>query len=326
MAPRKSLLGGATASNEVLRPTPRPVEASPAKGRPRIKRSTWGYIFISPWILGFLLFVGGPLVASFFISLTEYDIISAPRFVGLQNYRYAVTGDPLFWNSLFRTSYYALIAVPLGLVGSLLLAVLLNQGLRATNLFRTLFFLPHLTPAVAMAILWSWLLHPTLGFANSFLGQFGIPAFPWLTDKETVIPTLIMISLWAGVGGNTMLIFLAALQGVPKDLEEAAELDGAGSWSKFRIVTLPLISPVIFFNLVLGIIASFQVFALAFVATEGGPSYGSWFFILHIYNQAFSYFRLGYGSALAWIFLLILLVLTLINFTLSRRWVFYQGE
>lgn len=273
-----------------------------------------------------MLFSGGPLVASLFISLTEYDILSAPRFVGLENYRFAVAGDPLFWNSLFRTSYFALFAVPLGLVGSLVLAVLLNQGLRATNLFRTLFFLPHLTPAVAMAILWSWLLHPTLGFANSFLGQFGIPAFSWLTDKDTVIPTLIMISLWAGVGGNTMLIFLAALQGVPKDLEEAAELDGAGAWSKFRIVTLPLISPVIFFNLVLGIIASFQVFTLAFVATDGGPSYGSWFLILHIYNQAFSYFRLGYGSALAWIFLLILLVLTLTNFTLSRRWVFYQGE
>jgi multiple sugar transport system permease protein len=187
-------------------------------------------------------------------------------------------------------------------------------------------FLPHLTPAVAMAILWTWLLHPTLGFANTFLNQFGIPNFAWLTSKETVIPTLIMISLWAGVGGNTMLIFLAALQGIPRDLEEAAELDGAGSWNKFRAITLPLISPVILFNLILGIISSFQVFTLAFVATDGGPSYGSYFFILHIYNQAFAYFRLGYGAALAWIFLLIVLVLTLVNFALSRRWVFYQGD
>ncbi len=294
--------------------------------RIRIKKSTWGYIFIAPWLIGFLLFTGGPLVASFYYSLTEYDILSDPRFVGIDNYKYAVSEDPLFWNSVFRTSYFALLAVPLGLIGSLVLAMLLNQGLRATSLFRTLFFLPHLTPAVAMAILWSWLLHPTLGFANTFLGQFGVPPYPWLTDKDTVIPTLIMISLWAGVGGNTMLIFLAALQGIPQDLEEAAELDGAGSWSRFRVITFPLISPVIFFNLILGIISSFQVFALAFVATEGGPSYGSWFFILHIYNQAFSYFRLGYGSALAWMFLLILLVLTLFNFTLSKRWVFYQGE
>lgn len=294
--------------------------------RIKIRRSTWGYIFISPWLLGFLFFSGGPLVASLYLSFTEYDVLSSPRFVGFGNYKYAVSEDPLFWNSLFRTSYFALLAVPLGLIGSLALAMLLNQGLRASSLFRTLFFLPHLTPAVAMAILWSWLLHPSLGFANTFLSQFGIGSYPWLTDKDTVIPTLVMISLWAGVGGNTMLIFLAALQGVPRDLEEAAELDGAGGWNKFRIITLPLISPVIFFNLILGIISSFQVFALAFVATEGGPSYGSWFFILHIYNQAFSYFRLGYGSALAWIFLLILLILTLVNFAASKRWVYYHGE
>lgn len=293
--------------------------------RVRIRRSTWGYIFIAPWILGFLMFSGGPLLASLYLSLTEYDVLSSPRFVGFDNYTYAVSGDPLFWNSLFRTSYFALFAVPLGLIGSLALAVLLNQGLRATSLYRTLFFLPHLTPAVAMAILWSWLLHPTLGFANTFLGQFGVGSYPWLTNKDTVIPSLVMISLWAGVGGNTMLIFLAALQGVPRDLEEAAELDGAGNWGKFRVITLPLISPVIFFNLILGIISSFQVFALAFVATKGGPSYGSWFLILHIYNQAFSYFRLGYGAALSWIFLLILLFLTSIIFITSKRWVYYQG-
>lgn len=296
------------------------------KRRRHLKPSTWGYIFISPWILGFILFSGGPLVASLFLSLTEYDILSSPKFVGIDNYTYAVSEDPLFWNSLWRTTYFAVLAVPLGLVGSLVLAILLNQGLRATNLFRTLFFLPHLTPAVAMAILWTWLLHPTLGFANTFLAQFGIGNFAWLTSKETVIPTMIMISLWAGVGGNTMLIFLAALQGIPRDLEEAAELDGAGSWNKFRAITLPLISPVILFNLILGIISSFQVFTLAFVATEGGPSYGSYFFILHIYNQAFDYFRLGYGAALAWIFLLIVLVLTVVNFALSRRWVYYQGD
>lgn len=296
------------------------------KRRRNLKPSTWGYIFISPWILGFLLFSGGPLIFSLYMSFTEWDILSSPKFVGLDNYSFALQEDPQFWNSLWRTSYFAVLAVPLGLIGSLLLAILLNQGLRATSLFRTLFFLPHLTPAVAMAILWSWLLHPTLGFANTFLGNMGIPQFAWLTSKETVIPTLVMISLWAGVGGNTMLIFLAALQGIPKDLEEAAELDGAGSWSKFRVITMPLISPVIFFNLILGIISSFQVFTLAFVATEGGPSYGSWFFILHLYNQAFKYFRLGYGAALAWIFLLIVLAITLVNFTVSRRWVYYQGE
>ncbi len=326
MAQKKSLFSTAGAGTAPGTPVGVAVAQPQSRRRRYLKPSTWGYIFISPWILGFILFSGGPLVASFFISLTEYDILSSPKFTGLENYRFALQDDPLFWGSLWRTTYFAIVAVPLGLVGSLVLAILLNQGLRATNLYRTLFFLPHLTPAVAMAILWSWLLHPTLGFANTFLGQFGIPNFAWMTSKDTVIPTLIMISLWAGVGGNTMLIFLAALQGVPRDLEEAAELDGAGTWSKFKVITLPLISPVIFFNLILGIISSFQVFTLAFVATDGGPSYGSWFFILHLYNQAFSYFRLGYGAALAWIFLLIVLALTLFNFVVARRWVYYQGE
>jgi multiple sugar transport system permease protein len=292
----------------------------------RLRRDQWGYVFITPWIVGFLVFQGGPLVASLYYSLTEYDVLSSPKYVGLDNYNYALTGDPLFWQSLWRTSYFALLVVPVGLVGSILLAMLLNQGMRGSSFFRTFFYVPSLTPAVAMAILWSWLLHPTLGLANQVLEDLHIPPYAWLTEKDTVIPTLVMISLWAGVGGNTMLIFLAALQGVPKDLEEAAELDGAGSFQKFRVITLPMISPVILFNLILSIIASFQVFSLAFVATEGGPSYGSWFLILHIYNQAFYYFRLGYGAALSWIFLAVLLVITSAIFLSARRWVFYQGE
>lgn len=296
-----------------------------ASRRFNIKRNTWGYIFILPWVLGFLLFSGGPLIASLYLSFTEYDVISSPKWVGLDNYHYALFDDPLFWGSLTRTSLFALMAVPLGLIGSMVLAILLNQGLRGSNLFRTFFFIPHLTPAVAMAILWTWLLHPTLGFANQFLRDLGVAPYGWLTEKDTVIPTLVMITLWSGVGGNTMLIFLAALQSVPRELEEAAELDGAGPFGKFRIITLPLISPVIFFNLILGIIASFQVFSLAFVATKGGPNYGSWFMILHIYNQAFSYFRMGYGAALSWIFLLVLLAVTSLIFLSSRRWVFYQG-
>jgi multiple sugar transport system permease protein len=291
-----------------------------------LKREHWGYLFIAPWIAGFLLFQGGPLLASLYLGLTEYDILSSPKFVGFDNYDYALTGDPLFWQSLWRTSYFALLVVPLGLIGSTLLAILLNQGLRGSSFFRTFFYIPSLTPAVAMAILWSWLLHPTLGFGNQMLRDIGLQPYAWLTSKDTVIPTLVMISLWAGVGGNTMLIFLAALQGVPRDLEEAAELDGAGPIQKFRVITVPMISPVILFNLILSIIASFQVFSLAFVATDGGPSYGSWFMILHIYNQAFSYFRLGYGAALSWIFLLILLAITSVIFFSARRWVHYQGE
>ncbi len=294
---------------------------SPAMAR----KALWGYLFIAPWVLGLLFFIAGPIVASFYLSFTEYDILSAPKFLGLQNYAYALTGDELFWPSLGRTFYYAVAVVPLGLAASLILAIILNQGLKGTNIYRTLFFLPHLTPAVAMGILWLWLLHPTLGPVNAGLAKVGLGGFPWLTDRNTVIPSMIMMALWTTAGGNAMLIFLAGLQGVPKELEEAAQIDGAGVWARFRNVTLPMITPTLFFNLVLGIIGALQVFTVAFVATAGGPSYGSWFLALHIYQQAFTYMRLGYGSALAWIFVVIVLVLTLINFATSRRWVFYRG-
>jgi multiple sugar transport system permease protein len=181
------------------------VMGASTQGRQRIKREHWGYIFIAPWIVGFIVFQGGPLVASLYYSLTEYDVLSSPRFVGLDNYDYALTGDPLFWQSLWRTSFFAMLIVPLGLIGSILLAMLLNQGLYGSSFFRTFFYVPSLTPAVAMAILWSWLLHPTLGLANQVLGDLHIAPYAWLTEKDTVIPTLVMISLWAGVGGNTML-------------------------------------------------------------------------------------------------------------------------
>ena len=322
---KRQLREGAAISGAAAGPASIVVAAAGTQRRLRLRRDHWGYLFIAPWVLGFLVFQGGPLIASLYYSLTEYDILSSPKFVGLDNYHYALTGDPLFWQSLWRTCYFALLAVPLGLIGSILLAILLNQGLRGSSFFRTFFYIPSLTPAVAMAILWSWLLHPTLGLANQILKDMHLAPYAWLTEKGTVIPTLVMISLWAGVGGNTMLIFLAALQGVPKDLEEAAELDGAGAFQKFRVITLPMISPVILFNLILSIIASFQVFSLAFVATDGGPSYGSWFMILHIYNQAFYYFRLGYGAALSWIFLAILLAITSAIFLSARRWVYYQG-
>jgi multiple sugar transport system permease protein len=289
------------------------------------REALWGYIFISPWLLGLLIFVGGPILVSLFLSFTEYDILSPPKLVGLANYRQALFADTLFWSSLGRTFYYAIVVVPLGLLGALGLATLLNQGLKGSSFVRTLFYLPSLTPTVALAIMWVWLLHPELGLANSALRTIGLGGFPWLTDKDTVIPSYILISLWATVGGNSMLIFLAGLQGVPKELEEAAEIDGASPWSRWRHVTLPMVTPTLFFNLVLGIIGALQVFAVAFVGTNGGPSYGSWFYCLHIYQQSFSYMRLGYGSSLAWIFLVIILALTLVNIRLSRSWVYYRG-
>jgi len=291
-----------------------------------VRQALWGYAFLSPWLLGLILFVAGPMLACLALSFAEYDILSPARWIGVDNYRRALVEDELFWPSLGRTFYYAMITVPPGIAGSLGLAMLLNQGLRGTNSFRTLFFLPHLTPAVAMATLWVWLMNPQIGPLNYALGYLGWPRdFPWLTSAKTVIPSLAIMGLWSGLGGNNMLIFLASLQGVPQELHEAASIDGAGSWSRFRFVTLPMISPAMFFNLVLGIINALQVFTQAWVATDGGPFYASWFFALHIYQQSFSYFRMGYGSALAWIFAVIVMALTIANVRLSDRWVYYGG-
>ena len=285
----------------------------------------WGMLFATPWLLGLLIFVIGPIIVSLILSLTKYDVITRPEFLGIENYRRAFLDDELFWPSLGRTFRYAISVVPFSLIGSLLIALLLNQGYRFTNLFRTLYFLPHLTPAVAMAILWRWLLQPSVGPINFFLKSIGIKGPGWLSDPKTALNSLVMIALWGSLGGNNMLIFLAGLQGVPEELYDAAEVDGAGRWHKFRHVTLPMISPTMFFNLIMGIIGALKVFAMAFVATNGGPSRATWFYALHLYNWAFQYFEMGYAAALAWIFTVIVVVITLIQFKLSNRWVFYAG-
>ena len=290
------------------------------------KDAIQGYIFALPWILGLFIFIAGPMLASLFFSFTEYSVLDRPTWVGLANYQKAFFEDELFYTSMWRTFYYAILVVPLTLIGSLFLALLLNQRLIGRNIYRTLFFIPHLTPEIAMAVIWLWLLNPHMGPFNYVLQSIGLPEFPFLTDRDTVIPSLALIAFWAGMGGNRMLIFLAGLQGVPNDLYEAADIDGASTWSKFWNVTLPMISPTMLFNLILGIIGAMKVFNIAFVATQGGPAYGSWFFALHIYQQAFEFYRLGYGSALAWIFAVVLIVFTLVNLRLSNRWVFYQGE
>jgi len=297
-----------------------------ANSRLQRREAIWGYIFLLPWVIGLVVFILGPIIASAYFSLNEYDVLTPPRWVGLDNYAQALFGDKLFWTSLWRTISYSFIVVPVTLMGSLLLALMLNQGVKGTNTFRTIFFLPSLTPTVALALLWTWLFHPTLGPINVALGWFGIPGPGWLTSKEWAMPALIIITLWASIGGNYMLIFLAGLQGVPREMYEAAEIDGAGSWARFWAVTLPLISPTLLFNLILGVIGALKVFTLAFVSTQGGPSYATWFLALHIYRQAFEYFRMGYGSALAWIFVVILLIFTYIQMNWSRRWVFYAGE
>ncbi len=297
-----------------------------AKTQYQTREAIWGYFFLLPWAIGLIVFIIGPIIASAYFSLTEYDVLSPPKWVGLQNYAQAFFKDRQFWPSLWRTLIYSIAVVPIALFGSLALATLLNQKVRGTNIFRTLFFLPSLTPVVALAVLWTWLFHPSVGPINLILSWIGIPGPGWLASKDWAMAALIIISLWAAVGGNNMLIFLAGLQGVPQELYEAADIDGAGGWSKFRNVTMPLISPTLLFNLILGVIGALKVFTLAFVATQGGPSYATWFFALHIYRQAFEYFRMGYGSALAWVFVVILLAFTYLQMTWSRRWVYYAGE
>ena len=296
-----------------------------AKTPLQARKALWGYILLLPWLLGLIIFILGPIIASLYLSFTDYEVISPPVWVGLANYQKAFFGDDLFWPSLWRTFEYSIAVVPIGLLGSLFLAILLNRGMKGTNIFRTLFFLPSLTPAVALALLWAWLFHPSVGPINLGLSYIGIQGPGWLTDKNWALPALIIISLWASMGGNGMLIFLAGLQGVPESLMDAAEIDGAGRWEKFRNITLPMISPTMLFNLILGVIGALKVFTIAFVATQGGPSYATWFFALHIYQQSFSYFRMGYGSALAWLFVVMLLIFTYIQLTISRRWVYYAG-
>ncbi len=291
----------------------------------RRREAVAGLIYISPWLIGFLIFSLFPFVASIVLSLMDYSIIDPPRFVGLDNYVTALTRDRLFWGSLGRTFYYAVVSVPLGVLGSLICALLLNQGLRGTAIWRTFYFLPSLTPTVALALLWKWLFQPDFGLVNYLLGKLGIDGPGWLGSSDWAIPALIIMSLWGSVGGGRMIIFLAGLQGVPQELYEAAQIDGAGVVGKFIHVTLPMISPTMFFNLVLGVIGALAAFDVAYVSTQGGPNYATWFYILHLFSEAFKYMKMGYASSLAWIFTIVVVFLTFLQVKASDRWVFYQG-
>lgn len=294
----------------------------------RAREEIAGWLWTSPWLIGFVLFVLGPMLISLYLSFTKYAIGSTPQVIGLDNFTRALSGkDDLFWPSMGRTVEYAFVMVPIGITLSLLAATLLNQGLKGTAFFRTLYFLPSLTPVVASAVIWRWLYQPDFGAINWLLWELGIDEGPrWLTNPGSALPSLMLIGLWASVGGGAMVIFLAGLQSVPRELHDAASIDGANAWQRFRHITLPMISPTIFFNLVIGIIAALKVFAVAIVATQGGPNYATWFFNLHLYNHAFQFFEMGYASALAWIFFFLVVTLTYLNVRWSRGWVHYEGE
>jgi multiple sugar transport system permease protein len=303
----------------------------PAKTRQRHKRA-WReafefYLLVSPWLIGFLALTAGPMLYSLYLSFTEYDLFSPPQWVGFENFTYLFTSSyPLsvLWKSLAVTAYFTFLSVPVSIAGSLILSLLLNTKIRGLSLYRTLYYLPSLAPAFASALLWVWIFNSKFGLANAALRSVGLPPVQWLTDANWVIPTFVLMGLW-GLGGNTMIIFLAGLQGVPVHLYEAAEIDGANWWHRFWAVTIPQISPTLFFNLVLGIIASFQIFTSAFLMTGGGPEYATYFMVLYIYEEAFKALHMGRGAALAWILFVILMLFTLFQFWLSKRWVYYEG-
>ncbi|MEV4263976.1 sugar ABC transporter permease [Kribbella sp. NPDC049584] len=280
------------------------------------------YGFASPWILGFILFGGGPVVAALLLSFAHWSLLSTPSWAGLANYR-KMFADPLFYKSIANTVYFGAGSVCLGVVTSFLLAILLNQKVRGLGFFRTVFYLPSVVAGVATAILWVNILQPDYGLINHFLGLFGIKGPGWLVSEHWAIPGLILMSVWGA--GNTIVIYLAGLQSISPALYEAALLDGAGWWNRFWNVTVPMMSPVIFFNVVTSLIASLQAYTLVLVMTEGGPNNATLMLGLYIYRQAFEYFDMGYAAALSWAMFALIGVATALQFLLARRWVHYDA-
>ena len=283
------------------------------------------WLMMSPALLGFVIFSAGPMLTSLYLSFTKYDVVSSPQWIGVSNYIYLLRRDPAFWPSVKVTAIYAIFSVPLSLILALLIALLLNQRFFARNLFRTIFFLPALLPAAASGVVWVWIFDPTRGLLNHLLALLGITGPAWMHSTTWALPALIIISLWGF--GRAMVIFLAGLQEVPQQLYEAAKLDGAGVLHRFYHVTLPMISPVVFFNFVIGIIDALKAFDLAFVtstasgAGAGGPARATLLYTLNLYQKSFNYFHMGLGSAMAWLLFVTILVLTAINFRLEKRWV-----
>lgn len=288
-------------------------------------RQQWyaGIICAAPWIIGFVLFTGGPILFSIVMSFCHYDILNPPRWTGFANYQWILREDPLFWRSLGNT-LYMLIGVPIGLVVSLALALLLNMKIRGIALYRTLYYLPAIVPAVAASILWIWIFNPTHGALNTFLARIGIQGPAWLQDQFWSKPSLIIMMLWGAGGG--MIIWLAGLKGIPAHLYEAAEVDGAGPVRRFITITLPLLTPYILFNLVMGTIGTLQIFSQAYIMTEGGPVNSTLFYVYHLFNKAFRYLQMGEASAMAWILFVIIFALTMLQLWSSKRWVHYEAD
>lgn len=290
------------------------------------KEAMWGLFFVSPFVIGFVIFLLGPMLFSLYGSFTNYNLTSRMDFIGLANFRRMFTRDELFWTSLYNTAYYVAFNVPLTTIGSVLLAILLNRRIRGISVFRTIFYLPAILSGVAVYVLWMQLLSPSTGLVNTLLAFIGIDGPAWLFDPNWTKPALILMRLWS-VGGS-MLLYLATLQNVPKQLYESAEIDGANSFQQFRHITLPLITPIIFYDVVTSTIGAFQIFQEAYVMTESGtagPANSLLFYNFHMWNKAFVAFDMGYAMAMSMVLFVIVLVLTFINLRIAPRWVHYGG-
>jgi multiple sugar transport system permease protein len=288
-----------------------------------------GYGFIAPWLVGFIIFTAGPMIASLWLSFTEYDVISPPKFIGFENYQ-ELLSDPRLRLSLWNSFFYTLLHVPLATVFALFLALLLTRLQdRSANFFRTVFYLPSITPAVAVGALWLWLLNPHVGLVNRGLAALGIPGPPWTTDPDWIKPGIVLMSLWSL--GGTVIIYYAALRNVPNDLYEAAKIEGATPWHELRFITLPMISGTIFFTLIVNTIGSLQIFAEVYTmffgkAQSGAAGSAALFYVIYLFRQAFEFLHMGYASAMAWLLFVIVLILTLIQLRVSKRWVYYEGR
>lgn len=305
--------------------SPRNIEVSGQKrGRRVFSRDIAGWLFIAPNLIGLLVFVAGPVIAGFAISFTEWNLLSPPKFVGLHQYS-VMLRDPLVWKSLKNTLFYSLLTIPGGMVVSLLLALGVNRALFSAKIYRTLYFIPVVTSAVAVALMWKWIFNQQFGLLNYLLSLMGFGKVGWLTDPHIALVSIAIVSIWKSMG-YYMVLFLAGLQGIPGNYYEAAAIDGAGSWRRFRDITIPLLSPTLFFVLIISGIGSFQVFDQVYVMTEGGPGNSTLVFNYYLYQNAFQYFRMGYASALAYTLFALIFVITMLQIKfLSRRVQYDQG-
>lgn len=289
------------------------------------KDNRWGVLFSLPCILGFVIFALAPMVISLVLSFMNYNFTTGGEFVGLANYKRLFGGeDPYFFKSLLVTVIYVAMSVPTAIIFAFLVAMLLNADVKGKGFFRTIFYLPSVVPIVAMAAIWMWIFNPDMGLANHILKAMHLPVSTWLSGESSVIPTLVFINLWTT--GSTMVIFLAGIQDVPRELLEAVEIDGGGFFAKLFHVTVPMMTPTIFYNVVMGVINGFQIFTQSYVMTQGGPNNSSLFYVYYLYREAFEFGRMGNACAVAWVLFLIIMVLTAVIFKFSDQWVYYGGE